>query len=100
MMQYFGINLLKFLETLILISDNFRLYILSLWFKMFSLLKELRLNSPTTKRKTNLTIEKSSKHKFTAKVCGNDIQSKYCFCLFTFRGAPDVKTKLPSSSIK
>ena len=55
MMQYFGINLLKYLATFLLMSADFRLYNLSNWFKIFILLIELLLNYPTTKHKTNWT---------------------------------------------
>ena len=58
MMQYFGINLLKYVTGFILMSDHDGFYSLSSWFKIPCLVKEFTLDSPITKRKTE-AIEKS-----------------------------------------
>ena len=58
MMQYFGINLLKYVTGFILMSDHYGFYSLSSWFKIPSLVKEFTLDSPITKRKTE-AIKKS-----------------------------------------
>ena len=58
MMQYFGINLLKYVTGFILMSDHYGFYSLSSWFKIPSLVKEFILDSPITKSKTE-AIEKS-----------------------------------------
>lgn len=57
-MQYFGINLLKYVTGFILMSDHYGFYSLSSWFKIPSLVKEFTLDSPITKRKTE-AIKKS-----------------------------------------
>ena len=101
MMQYFGINLLKYLATFILMSDDFRLYNLSNWFKIFILLIELLLNYPTKKTQNQLNQLRSlQKYKVIANLCGNGIQSKCFFSWFAFRGTLDAKTKSPSLSVK
>ena len=57
-MQYFGINLLKYVTGFILMSDHYGFYSLSSWFKIPSLVKEFTLDSPIAKSKTE-AIEKS-----------------------------------------